>query len=223
MAVYLYNVMFSLTGTNVNVGNFEPYPSVLPPNPSISNLSCAWFEANTVPPGVETYFQVLTQPLTPSQWGSPQSDANSLTLEPGDYLMMRVFSEDANVGSYQMRFTGVFGRGTSQLLPTGAGNLQSPLVLSTPTTPSTFPRTVIDIDGSVGPNSPAPLSDGSWVSCLGQVVAAPGGAANDYTFNVGASVYVKSAPPAAGSVFTFGRDPRMHVGTGFGSARRPAA
>jgi hypothetical protein len=32
MSVYLYNLMFSLTGSNVNVGSFEPYPSPLPPS-----------------------------------------------------------------------------------------------------------------------------------------------------------------------------------------------
>jgi hypothetical protein len=48
---------------------------------------------------------------------------------------------------------------------------------------------------------------------LGKIVGAPNDAANDYTFNVGVSVYVNST----GNVFTFGRDPRMHVtGVGLG-------
>jgi hypothetical protein len=219
MAIYLYNLMFSLTGTNVSVGNFEPYPSVLPPNPTILNMPSAWFTANTTPPGLQPYFQVLAQPLTPGQWASPQSDANDMTMEPGDYLMVRVFSQDSNVSNYQMRFTGVFGRGTSVELPSGAGNLQSPLVMSSASAPnSTLPRAVIDVDSSTGPSWPAPLSDGSWVTCLGQIVGAPAEAANDYTFNVGASVYVNSKAPAAGNLFTFGRDPRMHVsGIGLGS------
>jgi hypothetical protein len=225
MAVYLYNLMFSLNGSNVNVGNFEPYPSPLPPSASILNVSCAWFpfSGTGTPSGLQPYFQVMTQALTPSQWGASQNDANDLTLNPGDYLMLRVFTLDPNVSSYQMRFTGVFGRGTSQVLAPGAGNLQSPLVMSTPSTPNnTFPRAVIDIDGSVASSWPGPLNDGSWVSCLGRVVGAPGGAANDYTFNVGASVYVNANPPSAGNLFTFGRDPRMHV-TGIGKTSVVAA
>ena len=91
MSVYLYNLMFSLTGSNVNVGSFEPYPSPLPPSPNIANLSCAWFTASSSPPGLQPYFQVMSHPLSASLWGSPQSDANDLTLHPGDYLMLRVF------------------------------------------------------------------------------------------------------------------------------------
>ena len=216
MAIYLYNLMFSLTGSNVNVGTFEPYPSSLPPTPIISNVSSAWFTASSAPPGAQAYFQVLSQPMTASQWGNVQSDANDLTLNPGDLLMVRVSSLDANVSNYQLRFTAVFGRGTSQALAPGAGNLQSPLVMSSAASPNnTFPRAVIDTDQSLATTWPAPLSDGSWSICLGQVVAAPGPAANDYTLNVGATVYVKSNSPAAGNLFTFGRDPRMHVtGTG---------
>jgi hypothetical protein len=216
MAIYLYNLMFSLTGSNVNVGTFEPYPLSPPPTPIISSVSSAWFTATATPPGAQAYFQVLSQPMTASQWGSVQSDASDLTLNPGDVLMVRVFSLDANVSNYQLRFTGVFGRGTSQALAPGAGNLQSPLVMSSAVTPNnTFPRAVIDTDQSLATSWPGPLSDGSWSICLGQVVAAPGPAANDYTLNVGATVYVKSNSPAAGNLFTFGRDPRMHVtGTG---------
>ncbi len=216
MSVYLYNLMFSLTGTNVNVGSFEPYPASLPPSPSIGNMSSAWFTATASPPGLQPYFQIMSQPLSSGLWGSPQTDANDLTLNPGDYLMLRVFSLDANASNYQMRCNAVFGRGTSQALAPGAGNLQSPLVMSSASSPnSTLPRAVIDTDQSLATSWPAPLGDGSWVLCLGQVVAAPAGAANDYTLNVGASVYVKAYPPASGNLFTFGRDPRMHV-TGVG-------
>jgi hypothetical protein len=212
MSVYLYNLMFSLNGSNVNVGSFEPFPSPLPPNPNIATVPSAWFTATSSPPGLQPYFQAMTQPLTASLWGSAQSDANDLMLNPGDYLMVRVFSQDSNVSNYQVRFTGVFGRGTSQPLAPGAGNLQSPLVMSSASSPNnTFPRAVIDVDASLGSSWPVPLSDGSWVTCLGRVVIAPGGAANDYTLNVGASVYVKGNQPAAGNLFTFGRDPRMHV------------
>lgn len=222
MAIYLYNLIFSLNGTDVNAGRFQPYPSVLPPNPSIANLSCAWFTytATGTPSGLQPYYQPVSQALTPSQWGNPQSDANAVTLDPGDYAMLRVSSADANVSHYLARLTGVFGRGTSQLLPTGAGDLQSPLVMTSAGVPSsTLPRAVIDSDASAATSWPGPItSDGSWVLCLGAVCGAPGDAANDYTVNVGASVFVTQSPPSAGNLFTFGHDPRMHVtGQGFGT------
>ncbi len=226
MSVYLYNLIFSLSGTNVNVGQFQQYPTTLPPSPSISNVSCAWFDYSspTPPPGLGSYFQVVTQALTPTQWGNPQSDANSLTLDPGDYLMMRVCCADSNVSNYQLRLTGVFGRGTSQELPPGASNLQSPLVMSSASAPNnTLPRAVIDVDGSSVTNWPGPISaDGSWVIWLGEVVSAPADAANDYTLNVGASIYVSAGAPSLGNLFTFGNDPKMHV-TGLGMKRRRVA
>jgi hypothetical protein len=222
MSVYLYNLIFSLTGSNVNVGRFQPYPTSLPPSPSISNVSSAWFDYSspTPPPGLGSYFQVVTQALTTSQWGSPQSDASALQLNPGDYLMMRVCTPDTNVSNYLLRFTGVFGRGTSQNLAPGAGDLQSPLVMSSAAAPnSTLPRAVIDVDGSAANGWPAPIAaDGSWVIWLGEVMSAPGNAANDYTLNVGASVYVSANAPSLGNLFTFGHDPRMHV-TGIGKRK----
>jgi protein involved in polysaccharide export with SLBB domain len=214
MAIYLYNLEFSLTGSNVNVGNFEPYPTTPPPSPVIGNMSCAWFTASTPSlPGAQPYYQPVTQALAAGNWTNPQTDANDITLDPGDVLLVRVFTQDANVSTYQARFTGVFGQGMSAPV-TEASSLQSPLVMSSASSPNNaFPRTVIDADGTTGPSWPAPLSDGSWVLCLGKIVGAPNDAANDYTFNVGVSVYVNST----GNVFTFGRDPRMHVtGVGLG-------
>jgi len=216
MSVYLYNLIFSLTGSDCAVGRFQPYPAALPPSPTIANTSCAWFEYNVTgtPPGLGAYYQVVTQALNSTQWANPQSDVTALGLEPGDHLMIRVASADSNVSHYQTRFTGVFGRGTSQTLAAGADDLQSPLVLSSASAPnSTLPRTVIDSDGSNGASWPAPIaSDGSWVLWLGEVIAAPNGDSNDYTLNVGASVYVNSSPPSTGNLFTFGKDPTMRVG-----------
>ena len=138
MAIYLYNLGFSLTGSNVNVGNFEPYPSPLPPNPVIGNMSCAWFTANTPSvPGVQPYYQALTQPLAAGNWASPQSDANDITLEPDDVLLTRVFTADANVSTYQVRFTGVFGQGMSAQV-NEASNLQSPLVMNSAASPEQY-------------------------------------------------------------------------------------
>jgi len=225
MSVYLYNLIFSLSGTNVTAGRFQPYPTTLPPNPSISNVSSAWFSYTDagLPPGLGSYLQVVTQALNAGQWGSPQSDAGALTLNPGDYLMMRVCSADSNVSNYQLRFTGVFGRGRSQSLAPGAGDLQSPLVMSSASAPNnTLPRAVINIDGSSATTWPSPIAaDGSWVTWLGEVMSAPADAANDYTLNVGASVYVTANAPSLGNLFTFGHDPKMHV-TGIGKKRKVA-
>jgi hypothetical protein len=226
MAVYLYNLIFSLSGSNVNAGRFQPYPTTPPQNPTINSLSCAWFQytPSGTPFGLGLYYQIVTQALNPSQWGNAQSDANSLQLNPGDYLMMRVASADSNVSNYQLRFTGVFGRGLGEPAAPGAGELQSPLLMNSAVAPtSTLPRTVIDVDGSATSSWPAPIaSDGSWVTWLGAVYGAPGGAANDYSMNVGASVYVKANPPSAGNLFTFGQDPKMHV-SGQGMPGRVAA
>jgi len=207
MAVYLYNLLFSLTGTDFTLGRFTQFNSAIV-NPTVSNQSCAWFTYLNagIPSGLGDWFSPINTALTPGVWGECQPDTGSLSLEPGDYLMMRVASLDANAGSYQVRFTGVFGRGTSQL-ETGGDDLQSPLQMNTATTTNTNPRAVIDVDGTSGPNWPAPITtDHSWVNWLGAAHTPANDAANDYTLNVGVCVY------SAGSYYTFGRDPRMHVG-----------
>jgi hypothetical protein len=213
MSVYLYNLLFSLSGSNSAVGRFQPYSSAIA-NPTISNQSAAWFSYQVAgtPNGLGDYFAVITQALNPNQWGNPQPDSNALALSPGDYLIMRIASLDANVQNYQSRVTAVLARGSGTSLAPGASDLQSPLVMSTPTVSSALPRTVIDVDGSLAPSWPAALSDGSWVSWLGMVHSAPNAAPNTYTMNVGASIYVNTGAPAAGNVFTFGHDPRMQVG-----------
>jgi hypothetical protein len=212
MAIYLYNLLFSLTGTDFTLGRFTQYSTAIA-NPTISDQSCAWFTylSAGIPPNLGDWYTPITAALNPGEWGDCQQDTGSLSLEPGDYLMMRVASLDANAGSYLARFTGVFGRGTSQL-ETGADDLQSPLQMSTPTAKNTNPRAVIDVDGTSGPNWPGPIaSDNSWVNWLGAAHTPADDAANDYTLNVGVSLYAGSA------YYTFGRDPRMHVG---GMARR---
>ena len=211
MAVYLYNLIFSLTGSNASLGRFQPYNSTLP-NPTILNQSAAWFtyQPAGTPNNLGDYFQALTQPLTSAQWGGAQDGGNSLPLSQGDYLVMRVATLDPNVQNYLARVTAVFARGTSAASPAGTSDLQSPLLLSTVATPSTLPRTVIDVDSSLASAWPPSLSDGSWASWLGMVHAAS--VANDYTLNVGASVFVTTGAPSVGSLFTFGHDPRMKVG-----------
>lgn len=206
MAVYLYNVLFSLIGTDFPLGRFTQFNTALP-NPTISNQSCAFFTYlnASIPSGFGDWYKPVTTALTPGEWGSCQADTNSLSLNPGDYLLTRVASLDSNAGSYLARFTGVFGRGTSQVV-TGGDDLQSPLQMSTASASNTNPRAVIDVDGSSGANWPAPIaSDNSWVNWLGAVHTPANDAANDYSLNVGVSVYV------GGVNYTFGRDPRLHV------------
>ncbi|MFZ0285317.1 MAG: hypothetical protein WAL32_08800 [Terriglobales bacterium] len=207
MSVYLYNLLFSLTGTDFTLGRFTQYNSMIA-NPTISSQSCAWFtyQVAGVPPGMGDWYTPITTALTPGNWGGCQQDSGSLSLEPGDYLMIRVASLDANAANYMVRVTGVFGRGTSQL-ETGGDDLQSPLQMNTSTTPNTNPRAVIDVDGSSGLNWPGPIAaDNSWVSWLGAAHTPANDAANDYTLNVGICVYV------GGAYYTFGRDPRLRVG-----------
>ncbi len=177
MSVYLYNLLFSLTGSNFTSGRFQPYNAAIL-NPTIYNQSSAWFKyiQSGTPSNLGDYYAPVTTALTATDWGTPQDDSGSLQLEVGDYLMMRVSSLDTSVSSYKVRFTGVFGRGLGQSAPAGADELQSPLVMSTPTSASSLPRTVIDVDVTSGstPGStwPGPITaDNSWVNWLGAVHA----------------------------------------------------
>ena len=208
MSIYLYNLAFSLNSSDTRAGRFQQY-NPTQPNPTIANQSCAWFTcvSNTPPNGFGDWFQQVSNALNPNQWSNPQPDSNPLSLLPGDYLLMRVYSPDSNVGNYRVRVTGVFGQGTGAPPGDTAETLQSPLVMSTSITPSTYPRAVIDVDGSVASGWPTPIAaDGSWVSWLGAVHTTSDNGANDYTLNVGVSVLNASA------IYTFGTDPRMHVG-----------
>lgn len=210
MSIYLYNLAFSLTSSDTPAGRFQQYNSNLQ-GPTIANQSCAWFTcvAANPPAGFGDWFQQVFTALNPNQWNNPQPDSNSLSLNPGDFLVMRVFSPDANAGNYRVRVTGVFGQGSSEVPADTEEILQSPLVMSTSVTPSTYPRAVIDVDGSSSSSWPTPITaDGSWVNWLGAVHTPSDRGANDYTLNVGVSVLNGS------SLYTFGTDPRMRVGSG---------
>jgi hypothetical protein len=212
MAIYLYNLLFSLTGTDYTLGRFTQFNAAII-NPTISNQSCAWFtyQLAGVPSGYGDWFTPITAALASGNWGGCVPDSGSLSLEPGDYLLIRVASLDSNAGNYLTRVTGVFGRGTSQL-EVGGDDLQSPLCMNTATTTNTNPRAVIDVDGSSGTSWPGPITtDNSWVNWLGAAHTPANDEANDYTLNVGVCVYV------GGAYYTFGRDPRVHVG---GSMKR---
>lgn len=213
MSIYLYNLAFSLNGPDTSAGRFQQYNGALP-NPTIANQSCAWFTCivSNPPSGYGDWMQQVTTALTANQWLSPQPDSNCLDLTPGDYLALRIFSPDANAANYRARVTGVFGQGTSAPAVGVQESLQSPLVMSTSTTPSTYPRAVIDVDGSAATSWPAAIAaDGSWVNWLGAVHTPADEGANEYTLNVGICVL------SGGVVYTFGTDPRMRVG---GSMKR---
>lgn len=212
MAVYLYNLAFSLQTSDTTVGRFQQFDSSIV-SPGIANQSSAWFTYLLAgnPGNLGDYFQPVTAQLNPNQWGNPSDDSGSLSLDPGDYLAMRVFCTDRNVAQYQARVTGVFGQGTSGVPADTTETLQSPLVMSTPTLRSEYPRAVIDVDGSSAANWPGPVTgpltnDGSWNNWLGMVHATSDDGTNDYTLNVGVSVLYN------GTIYTFGTDPRMKVG-----------
>lgn len=208
MSIYLYNLAFSLGSSDTAAGRFQQYNTNLQ-DPTIENQSCAWFTcvSNNPPGNFGDWFQQVFTALNPDDWEDPQPDSDSLSLDPGDFLVMRVFSTDANVANYQVRVTGVFGQGTSETPTDTDETLQSPLVMSTSLTPSTYPRAVIDVDGSLASSWPAPIAaDGSWVNWLGAVHTPSDKGANDYTLNVGISVLNGT------SIYTFGTDPRMKVG-----------
>jgi hypothetical protein len=66
---------------------------------------------------------------------------------------------------------------------------------------------VIDFDNTPSVPNWVPVgSDGAWTFCLGGVH----GNANDYSTNVGVSVYVPSGQ-YSGQIYTFGHDPQLHV------------
>jgi len=208
VSIYLYNLAFSLNSTDTPAGRFQQYNPALP-NPTIASQSCAWFTcvSNNPPSGFGDWFQQVFVALNANQWQNPQPDSNCLSLDPGDFLLMRVFSPDANVANYRVRVTGVFGQGTSGVPTDTQEILQSPLVMSTSVTPSTYPRAVIDVDGSAASSWPTPIAaDGSWVNWLGGVHTTSDRGANEYTLNVGVSV------SSGSSLYTFGTDPKMKVG-----------
>ena len=208
MAVYLYNLQFSLDGSDYAVGRFTPYNGLIV-NPTIATLSSAWFtyQLSGTPFNLGDYFSTVNSALNPSNWGSPQPDTNPLNLSPGDYVMMRVACLDQSAAGYRVRFTAILGRGTSQFLGAGANDLQTPFLMNTPSAQSSLPRAVVDIDGNQTSNWPPPIAtDNSWVNWFGAAHAPADNAANDYSLNVGVSVYNN------GTTYTFGKDPRLHVG-----------
>jgi hypothetical protein len=150
--------------------------------------------------------------LTPSDWGFVQTNMSPMTLNPGDYVIWRIFPTAANPPSCNVRVTGVIGRGTDSPAPAGTQS-QAPFMMGVS---QNQPRPVIDCDNTTGSNWPSATgNDGAWTYCVGMIHVT-----GDFTLNLGASVYVNSGPQA-GNTFLFGQDPQLHVVTSM--AAKPAA
>lgn len=198
MAVYVYNLGFSTSDAYGTAGEFEPYQSTQ----SGLNQSSAWLSYNVpgqIPPGVTDGMSAIGA-LSAPQWNFVQGNSG-MTLKAGDYVILRFFPAPSNP-SCNLRATAVVGRGTS----TAAA--PSPAI-SAPFMSGLQPRPVIDFDNSPGSNWPLPTgTDGAWTYCIGMIHGSPA----DYSFNVGASIYITSGPQQ-GTVMAYGQDPQMHVVT----------
>lgn len=203
MAIYAYNLQFSLA--NSQSGMFTPYNT----GQSGLNVSSVWIQYNGqgTAPTVYDYPSIML-PLNASQWQLvPQAQQSPLNVNsvaigstPTDYVLVRVFPLEA-VTAPQVRMTAVLGRGTNGP-PSSSNNMfQSPFMMGSNARP------VIDFDNTPSvPNWALPGPDGAWTFCLGGVH----GNGNDYSTNVGVSVYVPTGQTYSG-LYTFGHDPQLHV------------
>jgi hypothetical protein len=197
MAVYVYNLGFSTSDSYGVAGEFEPYQG----SQSGLNQSSAWLSYNVagLPPGVTDGLAALGA-LTSSQWNFVQGNTG-MNLKAGDYVILRFFPAASNP-SCNLRATAVVGRGISTAAPASSAS-------AAPFMAGSQPRPVIDFDNSPGSNWPvATGTDGAWTYCIGMIHGNPA----DYTFNVGASIYITSGAQQ-GSVMAYGQDPQMHVVT----------
>lgn len=194
MAVYLYNLGFTLA--NATNGNFTDRLG----SQTGFGQSDTWFQYNGsgTPPGVIDNVVPLGA-LTLSDWNVMSTPPN---FQAGtDYMLLRIFNTDSPQPTMVLRTTAVMGHGMTGVSPINTP-LQAPFMLGTKARP------VIDTDNSTAANWPGPTgTDGAWTYCLGMIH----GVINDYSCNVGATVYVSSGQYAGTSCF--GRDPQLHVGS----------
>ncbi len=199
MAVYVYNLGFSTTDAYGVAGEFEPYQS----SQNVLNQSSAWLVYNVqgqLPPGVWDGLSALSA-LNAAQWNFVQGNTG-MNIKTGDYVILRFFPA-ASTPACNLRATAVIGRGTSTAAPGSPSN-------SAPFMAGSQPRPVIDLDNSPGSNWPGPTgTDGAWTYCIGMVHGNPA----DYTFNVGASIFVTAQGSQQGTTMAYGQDPQMHVVT----------
>jgi hypothetical protein len=193
MAVYLYNLGFTLA--NAANGNFWDHLG----SQTGLGQSDTWFLYNGsgLPTGV-TDNVVALGALNSSDW-TTMTSAPSFVAN-ADYVLMRIFNTDSPQPSMNLRLTAVMGHGTSTNNPVSSP-LQAPFQFNNKARP------VVDTDGSTGGNWPGPTgNDGAWTYCIGMIH----GVINDYSCNVGATVYVSSGPYLGTSCY--GHDPQLHVG-----------
>jgi len=204
MAVYLYNLAFSVTSSDAQNGNFS--------TTSLAGFSksLAWYSYNQsgVPSGVIDGLAALGS-LNPSQWSFLQDGDTVLNVNsadpPTDFILVRLFNWEPSPPSPPLpamrgRVTAVFGHGANGT-PSTRSSLQSPLVMG-----SALARPVVDFDASSNTTWPTQTAgQNEWIYCLGGIH----GGTNDYTFNVGASIYVPTGSFA--NVYAYGHDPQLHV------------
>jgi len=216
MSVYLYNLAFSVTNGDAQNGTFSNTGQ-----PGL-NKNNAWFlyTGPGLPAGVVDNLAALGA-LTPSQWSFQQTGDTALNLNSAslasDYILIRVFNWEPtppspSLPAMKARVTAVFGKGTNGV-PAGPSTLQSPLLMGNSARP------VVDFDGSTpNPNWPAQTAGANeWIYCLGGIH----GVDNDYTFNVGATVFVPSGSFAG--TYAYGRDPQLHIVVPGGAAKNGEA
>ena len=210
MAIYFLNLGISLGSSAFSNGNFNPYNSS---SPGLTR-SCAWyqFDPSGTPPPLHDDCYLITQALSPTDWPPLGQDTSPLDLQPNDYVLMRVFPADSSVpAACRMRFTVVFGRGSSTPPTSTTTSLQSPLQIVQ--NGQATARPVVDADNSLGTSWPlSPTNDNVWTYCLGMVH----GVANTYSLNAGVTVYVPANPNTGAPAYlaVYGHDPTMKVSGG---------
>jgi hypothetical protein len=197
-SVYLFNLGLSLQAQYSSNASFVPYNSS---DVGLSEASSAWFKytGSGLPSGVVDSVQAVSA-LNPSQWQFVQSDDTPLSVNSGDYVIVRIFPFDSSVPAQSnLRLAAIFCTGNAT--PASPGGLQSPLLTSQGSR-----RAVIDTDNS-GPSAwPTPTgNDNAWTYSIGEMHSA-----GNFDFDIGATI----SPPGGGTVYHFGHDPRVKVGMG---------
>jgi hypothetical protein len=212
MAIYLYNLGFSIN--NYLNGNFNSDGSGV-------NASDAWFEWNgqSNPQGLNVYQSGVQSIGVIANWTALSSipstfNANGSPAGP-DYVFVRIFNADGTPGDFLVCTTVVLGHGSDATSPI-TSDLQSPFICNAndQAAPVLNADTLTTAPGAA-PQWPGPITDAnpinpnsSWTYCLGQI----NGPTNDYSMNVGASVYVVGgAGPGQPPYYFYGIDPKMHV------------
>jgi hypothetical protein len=199
MTYYLLNMGVSLNGQYANNGYFQPAPSG-GSTPALQQ-SCTWLKyvgSGFTPSGDCTQYN---QALVSSDWQVVSDDSNPFNMNPGDYLLVRVFPADATVPSGSLiRMLLVLGRGTQ----TPSSDL---VTMQTPLRNGSAPRPLVDTDNATS-SSWQGQQGGAWTYCIGQIYAVsnPPAAGSYYGLSVGVSLETPG-----GTLGSYGHDPTLHV------------